>query len=287
MGYSSAQFGLKEDDTIGFTEPQRTAIEFQMTFSIVDESTWLYRNFKFPRHRNFYGYAQIMAGAYVVRSVPLEFINQEIIHWHQDSTDILQSIGCGVKKILANLTPPVASQVTLYLLRQRFTSVRFRLSPGVKANVALRWYFVDQLCDELIVAPPDAQGNASPANNKDGSPSTRPPSQGEDAKDPSNNDGKDDPLDSKPDHPRPGRKVGETGQWWGLYVARDPGCVVNPATKRYAFPGANDPNVVPVVTESGQGSCGGGTKNGTVTYGGAIVDTPRDYESYSVEFIPS
>lgn len=281
MGYSSAQFGLKEDDTVGFTEAQRTSIEFHMTFSIVDESTWLYRNFKFPRHRNFYGYAQIMAGAYVVRSVPLEFINQEIIHWHQDSTDILQSIGCGVKKILANLTPPVASQVTLYLLRQRFTSVRFRLSPGVKANVALRWYFVDQLCDELIVAPPEAQGSTSPANNKDGSPSSRPSGQGEDAKDPSNNDGKDDPNDTKPDHPRPG--LGPVAKnWKAMVVLALPsgGCQSQPPYIR-DYPELIDPGSPPVFVSVGESACPG-TSYGRVESGGVVISPlVNDIVSYT------
>jgi len=272
---------------IGLTDAQRTSIELQLTFSVTDEGTWLYKNFKYPRYRNFYGYAQIMSGAYVVEDIELVHINQEILHWQQCCTDILQSIGCGVKKVLANVTPPVESQVTLYLLRQRYTSVRFRLCPGVKANIGLSWHFPEQLCDDLLVAPSESQGQPQSSNNRDGNPGNRPGDQPEDAKDTSNNDGKDDPLDNKPVEPKPGDAIAGSGRWFAVYTGYDVGCIPNPNLKRFELPGATDGSITPILVETGTGSCGSPTKDGTVTYNGAVVDQPRDYTNYGFEFIPT
>lgn len=285
MPFFNSQFGLKTDDVVGFTEQQRLATEMQVTFSIVDEATWLYRNFKYPRHKNFYGYAQLMAGAYVVRSIPLEFINQELLFWQQDTTDLLQSIACEFKDLFASLPTPKVRIATLFQVRQRYTSIRFRLGAGVKANVALSWKLPDSLCAELVNPPPDKQGQSPLPNNKDGDPANRPSGQGGDAGDPSNNDGKDDPNDALPDHPVPGKKRTASGQWYNVYVARDSGCVENPAVKRYGIPGAVDPSIVPVQLENEPG-CAPGTKSGNVLYGGAVMYRADSFVTSTFEFVP-
>ena len=89
-----------------------------MSISIVSEGPCEYRNYNTPRFENHYGYAQLMSGAFVIKTIKIAYLNQEILHFQQSSTDILQSIGCGVKKILNSLTPPVSADVTVYLLRQ-------------------------------------------------------------------------------------------------------------------------------------------------------------------------
>lgn len=284
MSFNELMFGIDTDDVVGLTEAQRTSIEFLMTFSVVDEATWLYKNYKYPRYRNFYGYAQIMCGAYVVRSVELVHINQEVLYFFQDSTDILQSVGCGIKKVLANLTPPVESQVTLYLLRQRYTSVRFRLCPGVKASVALSWHYPERLCDESVVAPPDGQGNPPPANNQDPSPSPRPSDQGGDPKDKSNNDGKDDPNDDKPHEPIVGRKQTSVGQWWEDYSGRT-AAGEEYADGHYAIPGCTDGDIIPILANVQQ-TGNNGTLKAQVIYGGRVVHLPDGYRSIVFRFVP-
>lgn len=287
MSFNELMFGIETDDVVGLTEAQRCSIEFLMTFSVVDESTWLYKNYKYPRYRNFYGYAQIMCGAYVVKDVELIHINQEVLYFFQDSTDILQSVGCGIKKVLANLTPPVESQVTLYLLRQRYTSVRFRLCPGVKASVALGWHYPERLCDEIVVAPSDKQGNPQPADNKNPSPGPRPPEQGGDPKDRSNNDGKDDPNDDKPVEPKPGTLQTVPGQWFAVYSGYSADCSAF-SGRRYPFPGATNGRIVPVVNRSPQASCGDNSCFAvSVTYNGAAVDSGGGVNSYEVVFVPA
>lgn len=284
MAYNTARFGLNTDDVIGLTEAQRLSVEFLMTFSVVDEATWLYKNYRYPRYKNFYGYAQIMTGGYVVQNVKLEHINQEILHWQQSSTDVLQSVGCGIKKVLANLTPPVASQVTLYLLRQRYTSVRFRLLPGIVANVALNWHFPELLCDETLVAPPEAQGNPQATDNMHGDPANRPTDQGQDGKDRSNNDGKDDPNDDRPHEPVPGSAVAVMGQWFAIIAGID-GNNQTYSGYRYALPGATNQAIVPMLVNV-RPSSPAGYFQAEVVYGGTIVNRPDGYSSYTFEFVP-
>lgn len=279
------QFGLQTDDVIGLTEQQRVSTQFQLTFSVVDESTWLYKNYKYPRYRNFYGYAQIMSGPYVVRSVELVHINQEVLYWFQDSTDILQSVGCGIKKVLKGLNPPLDAIVKLYLLRQRYTSVRFRLCPGVKANIGITWLYPERLCDEEVNFPPPEQGNPQPSNNKDPSPSPRPSDQGDDPKDRSKNDGKDDPNDDKPHEPVPGSKQGATGQWFENYSSFAPGCTPYDGVERRPLLGCTDGNITPVFVDSGQGTCGATSRNGAIMYGGRLVKEPRDIISITFDFV--
>ena len=113
MSYNSISFGLQTNDVVGLTEAQRTSLELFMSISIVSEGPCEYRNYNTPRFENHYGYAQLMSGAFVIKTIKIAYLNQEILHFQQSSTDILQSIGCGVKKILNSLTPPVSADVTV------------------------------------------------------------------------------------------------------------------------------------------------------------------------------
>lgn len=204
MGFNYTSFGLLTSDVVGFTPSQRTAIELQATISIVNEGKLEYKNLRYPRFKQFYGYAQLMSGAYVEREIPLNYLNQELCHWQESSPAINQGIGCATKKILAALTPPSEATVKVGLLRQRFTSIRFRLLPDVTANIGLNWHVLDPLCDDEIVQPPAKQGEPVPPNNGNSDPGQRPSNQGGDPVDKSDNDGNYDPGDGNPPPPVPG-----------------------------------------------------------------------------------
>lgn len=287
MGYGFIRFGLQPSDSIGLTEAQRLSIELQIVISITFESTWLYRNFKHPRYENFYGYAQIMSGAFVVQDIPLRFLNQELLHWQQGDTDILQSIGCATKKILLALTPPSSAQVDLYLLRQRYTGIRIRLLAGVEANLAISWHFAEQLCDENIIAPPANQGNPPAPDNANGAPGSGRGSQPNDPKDPSNNDGNANPADGRPNPPSATGVPSRPGQWYQIYSGYNGGCNGTYSSRRAALDGATDGFTSPIFVRQGQGDCGPGSSYGEIRYKGMVLDRPADVTSITFDFVPS
>lgn len=286
MGYDSVQFALETSDVVGFTDVQRLALEMQVLISISNEATWLYKNLRYPRYRNFYGYCQLMAGPYVVQSIKLEYLNQELFHWDQCCTDLNQSIGCTGKKILANLTPPVTSVVTVYLKRQRYTSIRFRLLPGITANVTLNWRTVEQLCDEELLAPPEENGKTPLNNNRAPTAPNRPSSQPQDPRDRSKNDGNDNPNDDRPHEPVPGDNPSVPGQWYVIYSGFNAGCDGTYSNRRYALPGATNGLIPCSEGPHSPGTCGGGSYNADVLYGGAVQFRAADVTSQTFEFVP-
>lgn len=243
-----------------------------MSISIVSEGPCEYRNYNTPRFENHYGYAQLMSGAFVIKTIKIAYLNQEILHFQQSSTDILQSIGCGVKKILNSLTPPVSADVTVYLLRQKYTSVRFKLRPGVLANININWHFPEQLCDETLQGPPSAQGNPSAPTNGSYTPGSRPPDQVGDPRDNSPNDGQT-PTGDQTAPPGPSN-IGSNGTWKVQLSAYDGSN--HPYTVQFDL-GITDPNaVVTVSTRNGPGgtnSAGLQDKVLQVTVNGVTSDT--------------
>lgn len=223
VAFFDTQFALQESDAVRITASQRTSVEYQMCISIANEATWLYRNLKYPRYKNFYGYAQVMSGAFVVKVIPLTFLNQEILHWRTDSFGINDTTVCSVRILGAAMTPPVTGFGVIVKTRVRFTSVRFRLLPGVVANVSLVWEDGDSACGNLIEQPDERQGQPPLPNNSGPSGNPRPPNQTGDEIDPSDNDGNDNPNDGKPAPPSAGGGQG-SGTWKvfvQLYDAQD------------------------------------------------------------------
>lgn len=216
MAFFDTQFALAESDVVGFTASQRTAIEMQVCVSIAFEASWLYRNLKYPRYKNFYGYAQVMSGAFVVAVVPLNFLNQEILHWRDYSFGINQTTGCYARGLASLLTPPGALIPNTVKTRQRYTSIRFRLLPGVIANVSLVYEIGQPQCEDNVVEPDEKQGQPPLPANGGASPNPRPSNQPGDEIDPSNNDGNDAPNDGKPDAPKPGSGGGNG--FWRVFV---------------------------------------------------------------------
>lgn len=212
MGFFDTQFALQPSDVVGFTASQRTAVEMQVCVSIADESTWLYKNLKHPRYKNFYGYAQVMSGAFVVADIPLSFLNQEVLHWRDETFGINETTGCYAKGLASMLTPPKELTTNTVKTRQRYTSIRFRLLPGIVANVSLVYETAEPKCDGNVLEPNEKQGQPPLPDNSGPSANPRPSNQPGDETDPSNNDGNANPNDGKPNPPTAGGGIG-SGSW--------------------------------------------------------------------------
>jgi len=280
MAYNYVSFGLNTSDIVGLTAEQREAVELQVTISIVDEATWLYKNFRYPRYRNSYGYCQIMSGAYVIRSIQLEHLNQELLFQAYDTFDIDDNIGCAVKAILGALTPPTTASINISKYRSRVTGLRFRLYDGVQANVGIRWQTGVSNCANVPVSPDDNQGNPIPPNNGTATPGDRPADQGGDSRDPTANDG--DPT--SPVGPGPSPVPGNGGVvpiWHGVGIATLPGCATY--TMNFVVPGATNPTIVPVYQVTAPNVCPGST-DGQVYYNGVAVIGPTGVRQIAFAF---
>lgn len=220
MGFFDTQFALQPTDVVGFTEEQRTAVELGVYVSIANEATWQYRNLKHPRYKNFYGYAQVMSGAFVVADIPLSFLNQEILHWRDETFGINETTGCYAKAIVASIPGANPLTTNTVKVRQRYTSIRFRLLPGVVANVSIVWETAKPVCGGNVVEPDEKQGQPALPDNSGASPNPRPSDQGNDPLDRSNNDGNGNPSDGNPLPPSAG-SGGGSGTWKVLVSAYD------------------------------------------------------------------
>jgi len=216
MPFLDAQFQVQTSDVIAFSEPQRLAVEMSVSLSIASEGEWLYKNLKYPRFKNFYGYAQLMSGAFVVQTIPLTFLNQELLHWRDQSFGINDTTLC-MGKFLANLIQPSATVGALLIkTRQRYTSIRFRLFGGIIANVTYVWQEGESGCGNVVLEPDGKQGQPAIPNNGGASGSPRPSDQGGDPTDPSANDGGYDPNSGLQPPPRAGG--GEASGTWKIQI---------------------------------------------------------------------
>jgi len=204
MSFQSVSFGLQKDDVVGFTSEQRTAIELHAAFSVVSEGYAVFKNFKYPRTKNFFGYALLMDGAFVKKEIPLNFINQELLHWRDDSFGVIDTIGCYFKLFAGFYTPPQTITPIIVKTRQPYTSIRFKLGEGVRANMELKWEIGESSCGSEIQEPGNDQGNPPSPNNQGWNPGSRPSGQTGDPLDNSPNDnqpkkpGQNDPPTTNP-----------------------------------------------------------------------------------------
>lgn len=280
MSFNESQFGLKSTDVVGFTALQRTATEMQVTVSVANEATWLYKNRKPPRYRNSYGFAQVMSGAFVVREVQLQYLNQEILHWRATEFGTNDAVVCGVRTIGRALDPPREIAGIVVPTRQRYTSVRFRLYPGVEANVGLKWELPASGCLNTIEQPDPGQGNPIRPNNGSADPGARPDYQGGDPLDTSDNDGDKKPDDGKAPAPSAGNGS-NFPHWHAHFTSRfPPNCGISRPVND--FPAHTNPDIAPAYTSEGNSQCDG-TTYGKVRIGGAIVLEPDDV--VSVQFL--
>lgn len=282
MPFNAISFGLETSDVVGLTPDQRTAVEFQATISIVSKGSQVYENFRYPRYRNFYGYCQLMSGAYVIKSVELNYLNQELLHWRDDVFGINETTGCYAKGLASALNPPFNLITKTILIRQRYTGLRFRLMPTVTANLGLVWETPAPLCGGLIEQPDDRQGAPLPPNNGNSDPSRRPPQQGGDGTDRSANDGNYDPTDGVPKPPEAGNGS-VFPNWHAFGVGTLPGC----ATYNFNInlPAATDQAVTPGYVPTGPNAgCPGQSTDGNIVYGGATLSSPTGVVSISFSY---
>lgn len=182
-------FGLQTNDVVGLTPIQRTAVEMSICVSIAKEGKAVYKNMKYPRDKCFYGYAQVMFGTHVIREVPINFLNQEIVHWRDESFGINDTTVCMAKLLASALPEPVVISGKVVKTRQPITSVRFEFNEDALANVILRWENGQSSCNNNVEEPNGDQGNPPEPANRGHNPSARPPAQGGDDFDNSPNDG--------------------------------------------------------------------------------------------------
>lgn len=287
MAFNEINFGLETSDIVGLTPDQRTAVEFQMVFSVSDRGSQLYENFRYPRFRNFYGWCQVMSGAFVVQNVELLHINQEIVHFRDEVFGLTETIGCYAKAIVSALTPPGTLVTNSVLTRQRITSVRFRLLPGVKANVSLVWETGVAKCDGNVLPPDPLQGQPPAPNNSNSGQNPRPSGQGGDNNDPSANDGNYNPTDGLPPPPEPTESaLDHPGQWYIIYSGYNAGCQGTYSARRYALPNATNGRLACTEGAHSPGTCGGSSYNADVLYGGAFQFRAADVTSQTFEFVP-
>lgn len=227
MAVQEVSFGLLESDVVPFSASQREAIEMQVCVSIADEGGWLYYNYKYPRFHNFYGYAQIMSGVFVVKTVPIEYINQELLFWEDDSFVINSTLLCAIAQTDRLINENVTIETHVIKKRQRFTAIRFRFLPGIKANVLLKYKLGAPLCGNFVDSPPDEQSQPPEPKNHSYTPSDRPSSQTSDPADPSVNDGNWD--GSNPDKQPPYAEIIPLPGEWHEHVSFTDGTITNGA----------------------------------------------------------
>ena len=258
LAYHTATFGILNNDVVGLTEEQRTAVQFLAALSIVTEGPAVYRNFTYPRWQNFYGRCQVMSGAFVVEDVTLKYLNQQLYRFRHPEPGINETIGCYIKALGGAMSPPIVIITNTVLEREPITSLRFKLSEGIQANLVLSWETFDAKCGGNILQPEAAQGQPPDPKNSGYNPGDRPGDQKGDPKDNSPNDGANTgPGDVDP--PVPGGPG--TGGTWKVqlqYFSNPPDCapqsgfhdigVTDPAAKITAF----TEDVVP--TEPGCGT---------------------------------
>lgn len=202
-----------ESDVLALTEEQRAAIYREWYFQLVVPPVTEYLNLKYPRYQGFYGYCQIMSGDYVVQTVPLQYVNQRI--YSESTAEFIESVdfdACIYRFLkraikLYSVAPGVVDDTPdsakVVVVKTRTTSLRFRLLPGVAANVTLVYgKFASSCGNEVEISDgpeiPDANNKTPAGNNEEDFPR-------EDPKDPTGNQGDFD----EPDYDFPDALLGK------------------------------------------------------------------------------
>jgi hypothetical protein len=272
LGFFNVQFGLLPTDVVPLTPDQRTSVELQVSFSVVNEASWLYKNFKPPRYRNSYGFCQLMSGAYVIDTIQLQHVNQELLFWRDETFGILETVGCYAKGLASALQPPFVLITNTVKARKRVTSLRFRLYAGIEANIGIRWETPVARCGGNLIEPDPKQGQPVAPNNTNANPGARPGEQGDyDPTDASDNDGDYDPNSPLPPPPTPGG--GSNFPCWHFScLATFTRCEGDPVTA--PLPDLTNPAITPVWVPQQTNPACSNAKDGIFTYNGATVANP-------------
>lgn len=207
-------FGIERSDVFALTEGYRTAYELFIGWSLAAVDRQIYQNYKTPRYKGFYGYAQLMQGEFVVDTIPLEYVNQRL--WYHRDVDLVaaDAAACSTK-LLAQCA--CNTELLAYATKMRIwlTAIRFRLEPGIAGNCVVRYRDLQSSCDNEIRQPDPQEGNPPSGDNGGYNPGSQPGDSKSDPNDPSGNDGQD------PNAPSPSAPTG-MGEWQTDVIARNP-----------------------------------------------------------------
>jgi hypothetical protein len=213
-----------------------------------------------------------MSGAFVVETIQLQHLNQQLLFWRDETFGILETVGCYAKGIAGALQPPYALVTNTVKTRRHITAIRFRLYDGIEANIGLRWETPAARCGGNVLEPDPKQGQPIRPNNGSADPGTRPPQQGDfDPADKSDNDGDYDPNSPLP--PPPTASGGSANACWHIImVGVHNRCEGDPIV--YDYPFLPDPSQEPVWVPGPQNSACPNAKDGAVTFNGVVVNNP-------------
>ena len=87
------------EDNLLFSEEQRKSRYILVTCMFKDYPLHYSQNFRTPRNKLFFGYAQVMYGDYVFSTIPLEYDGQIVYEFRNDLAQINAFIDCAVYQI--------------------------------------------------------------------------------------------------------------------------------------------------------------------------------------------
>jgi len=199
-------FGVEQEDVFSLTEELREARELFIGFSVSAVNRKVYENLRTPRYRGFFGYAQLMMGAFVAETIQLEFVNQKLLYHFDTAIATADTVVCTAIALSQACTCTALSPGGVISVRIPITSIRFRLLPGVLGNVVVKYSTYESGCGNETLSPPADEGQPPSPENDSYDPGSQPAGTRTDPFDPTGNDG-DDPDAPKPDLP------GTGGRW--------------------------------------------------------------------------
>jgi hypothetical protein len=258
----------------------------------------IYQSLKPNEPEQYFGVFQVVEGGYVLYQQNIKYLHQQIYRYQNDPAKVAfdaifnlsvlnYNLYVSAKTILDSI--PAAGAIGFGESQQG----RHLATPATEIWIRTANNCKIAVHTEVLPLPKlDGVPATVPEPEADNSPSA-PSNAGGDGHDPENSspDRQPTPPYNPPDNdngrttPPPGLPV-LPGQWFAVIGGFRAGCTDTYGGFRYALPGATNGNITPTITETGQGSCGSTSKDGTVSYDGAVVNEPRDYISYDFDFVP-
>lgn len=140
---------------VQFSPSEREARQILVYCSILSVGYEVYKDYKRYDEKSLYGYAQIVAGTYVLEEIPITQVNQRIFSGINLFSDLTQQITCARKEIRALETLiteqptelPPAYPVPLILPLFEETGIAFKMLPGMSASVQIISFALSPNCD--------------------------------------------------------------------------------------------------------------------------------------------
>lgn len=279
-----------------FDENELTAWRLRVLVDVIEPPAKIYESLKPNEPERYFGVFQIVEGGFVISQHNLKFTHQQVYRYQNDpakalfdstyaglaQTFNLYITGTAILNAIPNGgTINVSDYARGRHLATPATEIWFRTANGAKIAVHTEYLPLPEIGGQPASIPePAADASPSAPSNPGGNgtpPADAPPPA---APTPPYNPENGDNGRTTP--PGTGAIV---GQWYNVYVSYGPGCVLEPEPKRYLMPGCTNGAVRPIQNEGGQGTCGGDSKRGTVTYGGVLQYEAVDYVTSTFEFV--